>query len=109
LGDFQIKPKKGRDTDRGLTEEGRKRLSEAGRKPKPSSQGRAIRANWQRLFIQRNPLREGEVYVRYTNLRKPTIQEVIVIASDSNQIEYSRDGINWKIAKRRNYHADKTR
>jgi len=109
LDDFQLKPKKGRETDRGPTEKGRKLMSEAGQKPKPPSQGLAIRQNWQRSFIKRNPLREGEVYIRYTNLRKPTVQEVIVIASDSNRIEYSRDGIEWKTAKKRNYHADKTK
>ena len=79
-------------------------MLEGSKKPKPAT-GLAKRAFWQRSFMVKNPLKKGEIYIRYTNLRNPTIQEVIVVASDAHRVEYSRDGVEWKPAKGINYHA----
>lgn len=96
------RPRKGR-----ITEESRRKMRKAGKIPKPDSQGKAIRANWQRMFIAKHPLRPGEVYLRFRHprLKHRTIEQVIVIASDAHRVEYSRDGKNWKIAKKVNPHA----
>ena len=102
-------PREPREVDRTPDDEARRKMSEALKgKRQPKSQGKAIRENWQRMFIAQHPLKPGEIYLRFRHPRRKyrTIEQVIVIASDAHRVEYSRDGENWKIAKKRNPHAE---
>ena len=51
-------------------------------------------------FLTRNPLKEGEAYIRWTNKRTGWRHAAKV--DDSKRVEYSRDGITWKVAKKMN-------
>ena len=105
--DFQLKPKKPRKQyDISEDTETIEKIRESTKGvPKPKRQGLAIRAIWQKRFIKQHPLNDGEIYIKYTNLRNPHMKEVILIGSDAHKIEISRDGENWKTIKKSNYHA----
>lgn len=76
-------------------------MKEGGRKGGSTESRRAkLQLWWMRHFIENNPLKEGEVYIRWVNPR--TGWRHAAKADDSQRVEYSRDGETWKVAKRAN-------
>lgn len=94
-----------REVDRKTySEDARRRMREGGRKGgKARASVAKLKEWWMKSFIKQNPLKEGEVYIRWTN--KKTGWRHAAKADDSQRVEYSRDGITWKIAKKVNPHA----
>lgn len=93
--------RKPREVDRTPSEEGRQRMREGGKKGGSTESRRAkLKEWWMDSFIENNPLKEGEVYIRWVNLR--TGWRHAAKADDSKRVEYSRDGETWKVAKRAN-------
>lgn len=88
-------------------EDSRARMREGGRKGGSAESSREkLKQWWLESFIKNNPLNEGEAYIRWTNQKTGWRHAAKV--DDSHRVEYSRDGINWKVAKRANPHAKRT-
>lgn len=82
-------------------EDALRRISEGGRKGGSSEASRPkLQKWWMDSFLANNPLKEGEAYIRWTNKRTGWRHAAKV--DDRQRVEYSRDGVNWKVAKRAN-------